>query len=705
MSKENARRSQSQHLITAAAIAAITSGVSLAFAQVPTIDGTRDALYGSPVATQVFQTGFGDNQSELDAGYAYIKDGKLHLFLAGNLESNNNKLALFFDTRAGGQNVMRADNPDVNFNNINTKYAGMTFDAGFSPDYGLFFSRDRDGGTLEGNIYVDFTELNTNGGGFGGFAGQVHLPANQIGSGTVGDQNGFPRVTIGYDDSNTAGVGGGSNALTPAEVTAAQAVATGAEIVIDLAAFGATENFTMMVGINGSNHDYWSNQFLAPIQSDGVNPQGNLGGDGLGNFTGTVGAINFNNHLGNQFFSLNYHAPLSNWNNAAGSNWNNAANWTSDGVPNSIDARAVLGTLAGSAARTISLGINVTLASLTFDSPGTYTIGAGGGRLAIRGNASTPSILVNAGSHVINAPVDLQATTNATVATGSTLTIADLTATGQALVKAGGGVLQVNRVRGNALAVNEGTVRIATNGGDSGASEMGNLSFGGGFAAPTGTLNLSDNDLVVHKGSPEDAAATYTNLTTAIAFARNGGAWNRAGLTSSAAASAVPKNKTLGTATGAEYHTAAPGAAFSGITVADTDVLVKFTYYGDTDLNGQVNFDDYSRTDAGFNNQRTGWFNGDFDYNGTVNFDDYSLIDAAFNTQSGSLRRAMSFLEGSDRDQTTMDTPALQVVLEHYSQFGDGYAQGFLNAVPEPTGVLVFSGIAALMAGRRRRAR
>ena len=65
--------------------------------------------------------------------------------------------------------------------------------------------------------------------------------------------------------------------------------------------------------------------------------------------------------------------------------------------------------------------------------------------------------------------------------------------------------------------------------------------------------------------------------------------------------------------------------------------MVKYTYYGDADFNGQVNFDDYSRTDAGFSTGRSGWLNGDFDGNGVVNFDDYSLIDLAFNSQGVSL--------------------------------------------------------------------
>ena len=59
-------------------------------------------------------------------------------------------------------------------------------------------------------------------------------------------------------------------------------------------------------------------------------------------------------------------------------------------------------------------------------------------------------------------------------------------------------------------------------------------------------------------------------------------------------------------------------ALFAGEVIDTTAVLVKFTYYGDTDFNGVVDFDDYSRTDAGFNNNRTGWLNGDFDGNGNV---------------------------------------------------------------------------------------
>jgi hypothetical protein len=97
-------------------------------------------------------------------------------------------------------------------------------------------------------------------------------------------------------------------------------------------------------------------------------------------------------------------------------------------------------------------------------------------------------------------------------------------------------------------------------------------------------------------------------------------------------------NTTLGAIEAADYLSIyGPGATFDGQAIDNTAVLVKYTYYGDADFNGQVNFDDYSRTDAGFNGSRTGWLNGDFDGNGIVNFVDYSLLDLAFNSQSDTL--------------------------------------------------------------------
>jgi hypothetical protein len=71
--------------------------------------------------------------------------------------------------------------------------------------------------------------------------------------------------------------------------------------------------------------------------------------------------------------------------------------------------------------------------------------------------------------------------------------------------------------------------------------------------------------------------------------------------------------------------------------VTTTDVLVKYTYYGDTDLNGGVDGSDYTRIDNGFLNHLTGWSNGDLNYDGIINGSDYTLIDNAYNMQGAAL--------------------------------------------------------------------
>jgi hypothetical protein len=70
-----------------------------------------------------------------------------------------------------------------------------------------------------------------------------------------------------------------------------------------------------------------------------------------------------------------------------------------------------------------------------------------------------------------------------------------------------------------------------------------------------------------------------------------------------------------------------------------TDVTFNFAFYaGDADGNGAINFDDYARIDAGFNQGLSGFANGDFNYDGVINFDDYAIIDLAFNNQNDELR-------------------------------------------------------------------
>ena len=155
--------------------------------------------------------------------------------------------------------------------------------------------------------------------------------------------------------------------------------------------------------------------------------------------------------------------------------------------------------------------------------------------------------------------------------------------------------------------------------------------------ATSSTLDLNDNDLLLDY----TGVSPLSSIQSLINAARSGGAWSGNGLTSQAARSATAHNTTLGAMEATDFKSIYGATAmFDGEAIDATAVLVKYTYYGDADFNGKVNFDDYVRTDNGFNNHMSGWMNGDFDGNGQVNFDDYVLIDLAFNTQGAALGRA-----------------------------------------------------------------
>jgi ELWxxDGT repeat protein len=148
--------------------------------------------------------------------------------------------------------------------------------------------------------------------------------------------------------------------------------------------------------------------------------------------------------------------------------------------------------------------------------------------------------------------------------------------------------------------------------------------------AATATLDLNDNDIILDYTGASQLAA----IQDLINSARNFGDWLGNGITSSSARTNPLQNTSLGAMEATDYDSVyGPGALFNGIDPDDSAVLIKYTYYGDTDFNGFVDGDDYARTDSGFNLGFSGWLNGDFDGNGFVDGDDYSLIDLAFNSQ------------------------------------------------------------------------
>ena len=149
---------------------------------------------------------------------------------------------------------------------------------------------------------------------------------------------------------------------------------------------------------------------------------------------------------------------------------------------------------------------------------------------------------------------------------------------------------------------------------------------------PGGQLDVGTNDVVIQGPDP-------TVILPLVTAGYNAGSFTGQGITSSAAAANVKRNTTVGAILNADNNgNAVYGSTFDGQGVSPFDVLIKYTYFGDANLDGQVNGQDYALIDAGFLSQKTatkltGWYNGDFNYDGKIDASDYTLIDNAFNTQ------------------------------------------------------------------------
>ncbi len=263
-------------IVMGLAISASLLAAGSAIAQ-PVVDGSGATTeYGAPLYVNTTDpTGFGDsnlgtvdfaNGSEIDAVYGTVDNGVLYLMISGNLESNFNKIELFFDSTTGGQNHLRGDNPDVDFNGLNRmgddgSGNGMIFDSGFEADRYITMS----GGDIGGGVYALFgnwAEVLTSGGGQGRFLGQ----GAAVSDGTLTGGDNPDGILMTINNSNVAGV-------TDSTSTGGELVDTGIELAIPLSALGnPTGDIKVVAFVNGSGHDFLSNQVAG-----GVSGAGNLG--------------------------------------------------------------------------------------------------------------------------------------------------------------------------------------------------------------------------------------------------------------------------------------------------------------------------------------------------------------------------------------------------------------------------------------------
>jgi autotransporter-associated beta strand protein len=233
--------------------------------------------------------------------------------------------------------------------------------------------------------------------------------------------------------------------------------------------------------------------------------------------------------------------------------------------------------------------------------------------------------------------------------TGPNQAVGGIDLAGTAFVTAPG-QLTASSVRQRLLSISGAgsIVSIRTNAGDSGTSVLEGMEITLG-----GVFDLANNDLI-HRATVFTKNAIHGAIETRILSAQNGvdanfiTRWDGSGITSSAARSTnvaagfdltalgVIRNSDLDITIGV------PGSTymtFSGQPVTPDDVLVKYTYTGDGNLDGAVTFDDYAAMDSAFFGliPILGWATGDINFDNAITFDDYSVVDQAFFFQGAPL--------------------------------------------------------------------
>jgi autotransporter-associated beta strand protein len=381
----------------------------------------------------------------------------------------------------------------------------------------------------------------------------------------------------------------------------------------------------------------------------------------------------------------------STWTGTAGDgNWSSAGNWDSAPVNGSnlifagtatspsptndsdltsigsitFDTSASAFTLAGTGG-----GANVNIAGgITNNSTNTQTVNLGltltaaqqfnsaNGSLAVNGAIATGgNALTVLGPSAVNLGGAISGTGSLSKSGTGTLTVAGNNTYGGGTTVNDTGTLivaHVNALGTGALSINN-TATAKFQAGLSAPVQLPSLTIAGGVT-PTATLDVTNNNMVIHSGS---ITATLAQLKSGLNA--SGTLWTGTGIQSStAAADAAANSNSTVFAVGAIknidkngnliYSTwPAPPSPDTGATgLATTDVLVKYTYFGDADLNGVVdNTTDYDLWSNGFTDPglaaTNGWLYGDFDFSGIVdNTTDYDLWSTGFAHQGGPLSGA-----------------------------------------------------------------
>jgi hypothetical protein len=338
-------------------------------------------------------------------------------------------------------------------------------------------------------------------------------------------------------------------------------------------------------------------------------------------------------------------SATSQWTADANGNLSSATNWLV-GSRLSGDNQVLTFGAVTTAQRTVSVDTNQTAGAIVFSSPKGYVLSPGGGSITLSGMGA--NLTANAGNNTISAPVNVNTDLGLFAASGASLTISgpitytksisyinnNLTTFTNGtpdIVKSGAGTVSVSNLNllqnnlgdpasGN-LDIYQGKLVLLKNSGPAVVSELTVYTQYGS------SLDLTNNDLIydynLNAYTTTSPLATIQGLVTSSGITSSmAGVANGTGL-------AVVENSS--TYFPGNIANDSPFSTFDGQTVNTPSstggtVIVKYTYFGDLNLDGKVDGTDLTLMGYYGNTTTLGWVAGDLNYDGKVNADDYALF-------------------------------------------------------------------------------
>jgi hypothetical protein len=198
------------------------------------------------------------------------------------------------------------------------------------------------------------------------------------------------------------------------------------------------------------------------------------------------------------------------------------------------------------------------------------------------------------------------------------------------------------------------------------------------------SLDITNNHMIINY-APGTQASVDATIRGYLTNGYNGGTWTGSsgaaaggGIVSSTAA--LPGNNAH---FGVGYADGADGVVAG---LSSGQIEIKYTVYGDANLDGLVNGDDFTILVGNLGKPASKWDKGDFNYDGVVNGDDFTLLVENLGKQAN----------GADIALPASDLAAIDAFAA---------ANGLMADVPEPGCAALFAmtGVGMSLARRRRR--